>query len=147
LAGGTSEAPRKLEDKCTKWRLIISRVLELPPHKNIRLDKKSVAHPRECSFRRRWGLPRGQLADWELVLEDGRGIHVREYRDRLEVHWDKVSPAVSRLKHLLRDSPACWLLISTSIAGALGAVLGGINYILEATLIGLVAGFTALLKS
>ncbi len=118
----------------------MQKVLKRPPHRDIRLDKNSILHPQECGFLRRRGFPHGQMADWEIVLPDGRSIHVREYRDRYEVHWDKVSPRVSILNHLRKDSPRCWIMLSAGVAALVGSIVGGLHTAFEGFLGGTILG-------
>ena len=98
----------------SKWKKIIRIVLKLDPHKSLLVSKREVKHPLECGFVRSLGEPRGQLADYRLVLEDGRSIHVREYYGYYEVHWDKRDPTVDPIGHLVEDAPH-WLVLSTII--------------------------------
>jgi hypothetical protein len=108
-----------------EWDSVIRVVLSMPPHRDLALTKLSVPRPQASGFRRRWlAEPRGQRADWERVMPDGRSIHVREYRDFYLVHWDVASPSRSAVKHLVYDAPH-WLVIAAA-AGltALGALMG-----------------------
>jgi hypothetical protein len=49
------------------------------------------------------GSPRGQIADYRLVGSDGGGLHIREYGDRYECHYDRCDPSVSLSGHLRLD--------------------------------------------
>jgi len=79
----------------------------MPKGKDV-VIKKPVTHPAECGFVRTIGAPKGQIADWELVIEKGR-IHVREYNDRFEIHWDSVSPLIDPEGHLKEDAPKYYI--------------------------------------
>lgn len=107
------------------WDDIVKVVLSMPPHRDLALLKSQLPSPRLSGFRRRWlSEPRGQRADWEKVMPDGRSVHVREYRDYYLVHWDIASPSRSALRHLLYDAPH-WLLIAMTAAVTVIAVLLG----------------------
>lgn len=92
-----------------RWDDVIRVITSLPPHRDLAVPKGLVPHPAASGFRRRrLAEPRGQRSDWEVVLGDGRSVHVREYGDYYLVHWDWASPSRSALKHLLYDAPH-WL--------------------------------------
>ncbi len=93
------------------WKEIIRRVLSKPPHKDIKILKNNVKHPLEEGFIETIGEPRGQLKDYEYILSDGRRIHVREYFNHYEAHWDYVSPRINPIEHLRRDTPHWWIFI------------------------------------
>lgn len=112
-------------DSCGLWVKIIRDVLEEEPHRDITIPKNTIAHPSICGFRRRIGFPKGQIADWDMVLPDGRGVHVREYSDYYRIHWDRVSPFVSRIGHLKRDAPGLFVLSVTGLSGLLGTIVSG----------------------
>jgi len=84
------------------WDEIIRRVLSLSPHVEITVK---APHPSSFGFKRTLGSPKGQKGDWELMLADGRRIHVREYEGFYKVHWDFVSPSASIRGHLEKDAP------------------------------------------
>lgn len=66
------------------------------------------------------GSPKGQRRDYRRRLHDDRGIHIRDYGDRMTMHWDHVDPSANLVGHLVRDAP-----LATVALLALGvAVLG-----------------------
>jgi len=88
------------------WRDFICKILENPPHVDITISKHLVANPLEEGFTETFlSEPQGQLRDYELILPDGKRIHIREFKDRYRAHWDIVSPSVDVLEHLRRDAP------------------------------------------
>ncbi len=111
-----------------KWSDVVAVVTAMPPHRDLALIKASLPHPSKCGFVRRriFSEPRGQKADWELVLPDGRSVHVREYKDYYLVHWDRFSPSVSKLKHLVYDAPH-WLVPIVSTIAIVAALLLGLT--------------------
>jgi len=104
------------------WRFhVIPQVLVLKPHVPVAVPKKEVLHPRLAGFKRRSGALKGQIADYGLWISN-REIHVEEYGDRYEVHWDEYNPKTQPIEHLLYDSPE---ILFACIAGTLiGAVIG-----------------------
>lgn len=86
------------------WNTIIKKVLGMDPGTNIFLRREDIAPIPQCFFLA-VGEQKGQLADWELPLENGGRIHVIEYPDYFLVHWDRVSPRRNPLKHLRVDAP------------------------------------------
>ena len=92
--------------KYSKWYNIILNVrYNLSPHDSITISKNTIEHPLKAGFRKTIGEPMGQIADYEYVLSDGSRIHVREYENAYEVHWDIRSPTVDPAGHLLYDAP------------------------------------------
>jgi len=61
------------------------------------------------------GDPQGSLRQYR----NSRGVHVREYRDRFEIHEDRIDPRTNPMGHLLVDSP------ETVLAFAATALLAG----------------------
>ncbi|NEU55240.1 hypothetical protein [Halorussus sp. MSC15.2] len=92
------------------WDGIAARVLRERHHADLRIAKDAVPHPTSAGFVCHTGDPRGQRADYRRPLPDGRGIHVKAFADRYEVHWDKVDPTEDFLGHVVADAPH-WLLV------------------------------------
>jgi len=98
------------------WEEVIEKVLTQPKHKDL-LVKKSKLPDLPPEFQFRYGDGDGQIANYGLALEDGTGIHVKEYDDFYKIHWDQKDPNVDPLGHLIHDSPQ-WIVI-----GAVGALV------------------------
>lgn len=86
------------------WSQIVDHMLSLPKHTDVRIEKRDVAPMPSC-FKPRLGIPVGQYADYGLALPDGRGIHLKEYDEYFDGHWDLYDPSVSAHKHLIFDAP------------------------------------------
>jgi hypothetical protein len=56
------------------------------------------------------GDPKGSVRQYR----NSRGLHVREYEDRYEIHVDSVDPQEDPLGHLVFDSPEILSAIATS---------------------------------
>lgn len=99
----------------TAWRPWLEAALRLRPHSDVRVPRRGVPPPAAAGFRRSLGRVRGQRADHRHPLGDGRGLHVRTYPDRYEVHWDRVHLHRNPVGHWVRDSPGT---LAKSLAGA-----------------------------
>ncbi|MGC9072344.1 MAG: hypothetical protein ACP5HK_06625 [Acidilobus sp.] len=108
-----------------RWEDVIRVIASMPPHRDLAVLKGLVPHPSSCGFRRRLlAEPRGQRGDWELVVKDGRSVHVREYGQYYLVHWDRYSPSRSPLGHLTHDAPHWLAPILAGAAFAIALLLG-----------------------
>jgi len=97
------------------WDAVILEVLNLQKHEDLKISKSKLPDlPLE--FHTRLADEDGQIADYGLALEDGTGIHVKEYDDYYKIHWDQKDPNIDPLGHLIYDSPG-WI-----VAGAVGAL-------------------------
>jgi hypothetical protein len=104
-------------------KYMLSQTLrKMPAHTDIIIPKSLIPNPEAEGFRRTLGEPRGQKADYELTLEDGKRIHLLDYGDHYKAHWDWFSPLVDLIKHLLYDSPH-WLVVGIIAAGIGSAIL------------------------
>jgi hypothetical protein len=103
------------------WYSIIKRVLNMPPHKLIIVPIDEVPDPEKEGAVRTIGEYKGQEADYEFTLDEGR-VHIRKYKDHYEVHWDKVSPLVNAIEHLRQDAPHWWILLWTAGGAIMGAL-------------------------
>jgi len=80
------------------------RALSQGAHQEVRIRPIPEAHLVDLGYRRSLGTPKGQRADYRKPLDDGRGLHVREYEDHMRVHWDRTAPSVDRVVHLVDDA-------------------------------------------
>ena len=85
------------------WDALASLVLALPPHQPVEVPRERLPHPRACGFYESTGLNRKCLHHFRKRLPDGRGLHVHVHRRRYVVHWDRVDPSVSVLRHFGLD--------------------------------------------
>jgi len=90
---------------------IIRIVLNLPPHEELVVSKSKWRLPPDA--KKTLGELRGQIADWEITLDDERRIHIVEFEDHYMIHWDFVSPHVNPLKHLRLDAKHWYDLLIT----------------------------------
>lgn len=77
----------------------------LKPHASITINKTSIEHPLKAGLKKTIGEPAGQIADYEYIFSDGSRVHVREYENVYEIHWDILSPTVDPIGHLICDAP------------------------------------------
>ena len=95
------------------WDAIIRVVKQLPPHEDVRVEHFEVDGIPD-DFYERPADHDGQDADYGFPLDDGAGIHVKEYDDHYRVHWDKRDPMTDPLGHLYEDSPK-WLVFGGAV--------------------------------
>ena len=111
------------------WYNIIYYVRHyLEPHTSITISKNIIAHPLNTGFKKTIGEPLGQIADYEYILSDGSRVHVREYENTYEVHWDVKSPTVDLIGHLIYDSPHVLISILCGITEGLNEYVGTKDY-------------------
>mgnify|MGYP001770766725 FL=1 len=130
------------------WMDIVRLLAARRPHEEIVIPKGAVAHPRSAGFVKGLGEPKGQLADYELTLQDGGRIHVREYEDRYEVHRDLVSPRVDWVGHLRADAPHWYMVLGAMLSASIAIIIGRKpREIALASAIGAAGGFLVSLLS
>ena len=104
------------------WHLcVIPKVLVLKPHVPAVVLKKEVPHPILAGFKRRPGALKGQIGNYGLWIGD-KEIHIEEYEDRYEVHWDMYNPETHPVEHFLYDSTE--LFLACVVCTVLGAMIG-----------------------
>lgn len=96
-------------------------VLDLDAHEEMEIPFQAGQRLIDQGYYVSVGSPRGQDKDYRRRLPDDRGIHVRDFGDRMTMHWDHVDPSASLVGHLVRDAPG--LAIAGLVIGA--AVIGG----------------------
>lgn len=67
--------------------------------------EKPFQDPLRAGFYVSTGMPAGQIKDYRLQLEDGKGLHVREYATTYQAHIDEVDPRTSVVAHMFADVP------------------------------------------
>jgi len=102
-------------------KYMLLQIRSMPAHTDIIIPKSLIPDPEAEGFIRTLGEPRGQKADYELTLEDGKRIHLLDYGDHYKAHWDWFSPLVDPVKHLLYDSPQ-WLAVIIAAVGIGSAI-------------------------
>lgn len=79
-------------------------VLNLPPREPMEVPERVAESMAERDYYRSLGLFSGQVADYRRRLEDGSGLHLKEYPDGWTIHWDEVDPSEDLVGHLRRDA-------------------------------------------
>jgi hypothetical protein len=97
------------------WNYVTIEVLRRPCHTDLKVKKTEIAHPSRCGFYLGTGEPQGQGADYRKCLQDGKGLHIREYEEYYLIHWDKVDPS-NFIGHLIEDAPHWIPLIVSAFA-------------------------------
>jgi hypothetical protein len=87
------------------WTDALEFLRTQPRHTIVRVPHSTAkGHPRDWpGMQRSLGLSRGQIADYRLRGRDGGDLHVIEYPEYFDCHYDAVSPNVNLLKHLRVD--------------------------------------------
>lgn len=97
------------------------QVLRLDAHEEIEIPRYTGQQLIESGYYQSTGSPRGQVRDYRRRLPDDKGIHIRDYGDRMTMHWDHVDPSANLVGHLVRDAP-----LAVLAAAAIGvAIFGG----------------------
>jgi len=122
---------RKKQPLKITWQAIIRQVVSAPFGKEFQIKKSIVMHPVLIGFRKSYGLPKGEIANWRLGLATGACIHVREYQNYFLVHMDEVDPGISLLDHLRKDAPVVYLAGCGAMASIAGYLLKGSGKALE----------------
>ncbi|HJU14237.1 MAG TPA: hypothetical protein VJ792_07265 [Candidatus Nitrosotalea sp.] len=101
------------------WEQMIGTSLRYPAHTDIIVEKHMVPILPEY-FTKRIGDIDGQKADYGASLDDGRGIHVKEYDRHYKIHWDKKDPQRDPVGHLYHDAPHWLAAILVGAAAGIG---------------------------
>lgn len=99
------------------WSSAIDHALSLPVHQDLELSKQDLPHPTEAGFVLSVGDPAGQQADYRLPLDDGRGVHVKEYEITYKIHWDHKDPGRDIIGHIVEDAPHWLPIIGIGVFG------------------------------
>lgn len=103
------------------WENVIDIVLTHPAHTEIIVEFWMVP-PLPNYFTSRPADASGQIDDYGVGLEDGKGIHVKQFENCWTIHWDKKDPNQDPLGHLYHDAPH-WLAIL-----GIGILVAGVGY-------------------
>jgi len=69
----------------------------------------------DYGFTRSIGDLQGQIADYRLLMADGKSIHLRVFNDCFKLHWDYRDPRVDPWGHLVFDAPHWVNLIESTL--------------------------------
>lgn len=93
----------------TTWGNEVTKTLLRKSHTDTWISKSDIPSIPNIFKPRAGLLTKGVLAHYSAVLPDGKSIHLKEYADHYEMHWDKKDPNKDPLGHLLYDAPH-WLI-------------------------------------
>ena len=86
------------------WWYYEQQVLQMPCHKDLRVEKNDVIHPKYLGFYESIG-EHPCIAHWRKRLPDNKGLHIREFADHYLLHWDWIDPSSNWIGHLILDAP------------------------------------------
>ena len=101
------------------WDAVVHYVVEnTEAHTDVGVSKAALPNPEQDSlnFYSSTGLDGSTEGDYRLRIEDGRGVHIKEYDDRYAVHWDRVDPRENAIGHIAQDAPGLAVLGLGAIA-------------------------------
>lgn len=103
------------------WDAVERLVLAQPAGRDLHLIKAALPHPTEGGLDRAMGIPKGgSFRHFRRTVMERSCLHVREYRDHYQVHWDRTDPRLAPLAHWWGDVRGGKV---TAVLGAL-ALLG-----------------------
>lgn len=108
------------------WDTVELMVLAQPSGRDLRVKKTHLSCPKEAGMRRALGIPKGTFRHYRRPVRGQSCLHVREYSDRYEVHWDRHDPRRHPLRHWwadVRGGKATLLTILGALAGSVWVVL------------------------
>jgi hypothetical protein len=111
----------RLADGNYSWDEVNNTVLSYPRHTDLIVATWMVPQL-PVDFKQRFGfLFNGRLAHYSKSLPDGKGIHIKVYKDHYEVHWDEKDPNKDPLGHLYYDAPEYLAAIAIGAGIGIGA--------------------------
>ena len=114
-----------MSDYSYTWPEIAAMLRNEAHGSTVTVDRKAIATPESCGFRRTAGLPnaqsQGKTEDWRIRLKGGGCLHVQAVDETWVAHCDVTDPNESLLGHALDDLPA----LTVAGAAVVGLVLGG----------------------
>ncbi|PSG97670.1 hypothetical protein BRD56_04250 [Thermoplasmatales archaeon SW_10_69_26] len=94
------------------------RVLNLDAHEEMPIPYQTGRQLINQGYYESIGANKGQCKDYRRRLPNDKGIHIRDYRDRMTMHWDHVDPSANLVGHLVRDAPVI-ALVGLAIGAAI----------------------------
>jgi len=88
----------------TTWSDVIAFLRTKGYHTKLWIPRP-FQDPLSAGMYRSIGTPVGQSTDYRLRLDDGKGLHVREFPQYYQAHLDDVDPSQSLVGHMFADMP------------------------------------------
>jgi len=102
------------------WQEIIDLVSTFEKHVDLQISQLMLPMMPDY-FMSRLGDPDGQIANYGVALDDGRGIHLKVYKEGFyRIHWDKKDPHKDPFGHLFYDAPLYFFVIVACVAAGVG---------------------------
>lgn len=106
------------------WAEVVNVLRPYPWRTEFFVYKGLLPHPLEVGMAESIGVPDGQSKDYRYLLEDGSGLHVKEYEAGYKVHLDKVHPGVDLVEHWRQDAPEVFVVGCVVLGTIIGKMTG-----------------------
>lgn len=94
-------------------------------HQELYILKSVVELPEDADFAKSVGLGKsGAMAHWRRPEHDGPELHIVEYKDHYELHWDKSSWLRNPIAHALDDAPVLTFFGTVAAVAIVSAIFG-----------------------
>ena len=101
------------------WQETLELVLTFEKHVDLQIWQSTLP-PIPNYFETRLADDDGQIEDYGYALDDGKGIHLKVYREGFyRIHWDAKDPNKNPLGHLVHDAPK-YLVAGLVTVGIIG---------------------------
>lgn len=88
------------------WTVVTDKVREeFRARENLAVSEKVLSHPKDLGWPSSIGAPKGQVADYRISYDDGTCVHIKDFDDHYQVHWDEKDPNQDLVGHFTSDAP------------------------------------------
>ena len=112
-----------MNEPVTAWDIVESMVLAQPAGRDLRVAKVDLPDPGMAGMRRALGIPKGTLRHFRRPVRGVSCMHVREYGDHYEVHWDRHDPRRRPFAHWWGDIRGGKVSLPATLLAAAGVTL------------------------
>lgn len=111
------------------WEFVASYVAQNHEPREDLLFSKTLSNPETIARDGGIAIPDGQIENYRISLENGSGLHIKEYDEYYAVHIDEVDPGQNAVGHMVKD--ATELTLAIGAAGIAVIALGAAGSRLE----------------
>lgn len=88
------------------WTVVCDKVREeFGPREDLAVSKEVLPNPKDLGWSPSVGAPKRQAADYRISYDDGTCVHIKEFDDHYQVHWDEKDPNQDLVGHFTTDAP------------------------------------------